>query len=549
MSAFIKAFGNHVEPGTVGGAIAIIDGETYQISSTDKSLITSFLSIGTFLGALAGGWIADAFGRRGGIIISGLVFLAGVTAQTACMSIPGLCAGRVVAGLGVGIISMMVPMYQAEAAPPHVRGALISLYQLAITLGICVAQTFNFATADNLSSVSWRVPIGIQIAWGIILIVGVMMIPESPRYLVKRGMTAQALKNLAKMRARGETTIAVREEFSDIINNYEYELSLGPSTYAECFRGTMRNRTLIGINVQMFQQFTGINFIFYFGTTYFENAGISAPFLITIATGIVNVFFTLPGIWMVEHLGRRTFLLGGSIVMCVAQFLIGIVAVTKGNETQSAKDTLVAFTLIFIAAFAATWGPGAWVLTGEVFPLKLRGRGMSLSAASNWFWNWIIAFIVPYLSDKGYAGLESKITFVWGSLAAAGFVWAWFFVPETRGLTLEELDEMFESRLPAWETAKFKPSGLSTTNPHILSQMNDPTPSYGQGREHREMSDFSSDKDARTENLTISSSLPSHASIRPPETAANPLAVGGRITPRLSTGTNRPGTGNEYYSS
>jgi len=340
---------------------------------------------------------------------------------------------------------------------------LISFYQFSITIGILLAEGLDLGTENISSSASWRVPIGIQILWGILLIVGCLFIPESPRYLVSKGQPEKARASLARIRSLPEDSDVVREEFAIIVNNYEYELTLGKATYAECFRGTMWKRTWCGINVQMFQQLTGVNFIFYFGTTFFKSAGISKPYLITVATGVVNVGMTLPGIYMVERLGRRRYLLGGAIWMCICQLIIGVVSVAEAGS-DSAHKVLVAFTCLFIGGFAATWGPGAWVLISELYPLKLRGKAMSLATTSNWWWNWVIAFVVPYITDEGYGNLQTKIAFIWFATSFCAAIWAYFYVPETKGWTLEELDEMFESKTPYRKTPDWKPTGASTAH-------------------------------------------------------------------------------------
>jgi SP family sugar:H+ symporter-like MFS transporter len=175
----------------------------------------------------------------------------------------------------------------------------------------------------------------------------------------------------------------------------KHEEALGDSSYLDCFRPSDNRilfRTLTGIFIQAWQQLTGINFIFYFGTTFFTNAGIHNPFLITIATSVVNVGMTLPGIWGVERFGRRSLLIFGATGMTICEFIIAIVGSTTSTSSKSAQSAEVAFVCIYIAFFASTWGPIAWVVTGEIFPLKIRAKAMSLSVASNWLWNFAIAY-------------------------------------------------------------------------------------------------------------------------------------------------------------
>jgi len=189
-------------------------------------------------------------------------------------------------------------------------------------------------------------------------------------------------------------------ELEEIRLNLKHEDELGSGSYLDCFRSTdnrIRFRTLSGIFIQAWQQLTGINFIFYFGTTFFTNAGLHNPYLISIATSTVNVGMTVPGIWGVERFGRRRLLLVGAVGMTICEFIIAIIGSTTSASNHSAQSAEVAFVCFYIAFFASTWGPITWVITGEIFPLKVRAKAMSLSVASNWLWNWAIAYSSEFL--------------------------------------------------------------------------------------------------------------------------------------------------------
>lgn len=200
---------------------------------------------------------------------------------------------------------------------------------------------------------------------------------------------------MSRLTSLPPTDPVVEIELNEIRAQLKHEEELGESSYLDCFRHTENKilfRTLSGIFLQAFQQLTGINFIFYYGTTFFQRSGIKNPFLISIATGIVNVFMTLPGMWGVEKFGRRTLLLVGAAGMCVCEFLVAIIGVTISVENQSGQKALIALVCIYIAFFASTWGPIAWVVTGEIFPLNVRAKAMSMSVASNWLWNFGIGY-------------------------------------------------------------------------------------------------------------------------------------------------------------
>lgn len=218
-----------------------------------------------------------------------------------------------------------------------------------------------------------------------------------------------------------------------------------------------------------------MNFVFYFGTTFFQDLGscteelsvevlnqltsptgtIGSPFLISMITTIVNVCSTPISFYTMEKLGRRPLLLWGALGMVVCQFIVAIVGVTDG-QNNNAVSAMIAFICIYISIFASTWGPGAWVVIGEIYPLPIRSRGVALSTASNWLWNCIIAVITPYMVGKDQGNLGAKVFFVWGSLCACAFVYTFFLIPETKGLTLEQVDKMMEETTPR-TSSKWKP--------------------------------------------------------------------------------------------
>ncbi|KAG6900322.1 hypothetical protein C0993_012519 [Termitomyces sp. T159_Od127] len=398
----------------------------YSISSANESLVVSILSAGTFFGALLGAPMADYIGRKWGIVFACLVFSVGVAMQTAATAIP---------------LFVRILLRPRGISPKWIRGAIVSMYQWAITIGLLVAAIVNNFTQHRDDHSSYRIPIAIQFIWAAILAGGMLFLPESPRWLVKRGRDNDAAVALSRVTGHKRTDPEVDVELEEIRANLQAELALGESSYIDCFRCTKNRialRTLTGIFIQAWQQLTGINFIFYYGTTFFKNSGVSDPFLISIATNIVNVFMTLPGMWGVERFGRRRLLLVGAAGMCICEYIIAIVGVTVSVENLAGQKVLIAFVCIYIAFFAATWGPIAWVITGEIFPLQVRAKAMSLSVAT------------PYLVNKqpGSAGLEAKVFFIWGSTCFCCIVFTYFCVPETKGLSLEQIDLMYQNTLP-----------------------------------------------------------------------------------------------------
>jgi len=460
-----------------------------KISSGNTSLIVSILSAGTFFGALVAGDLSDMIGRKWTIVLGCLIYIIGVVLQMAATGRDLLVAGRAIAGIGVGFESAIVILYMSEICPKKVRGALVSGYQFCITIGLLLAACVNYGVQGRGDTGEYRIPIGIQFAWGLILGGGIACLPDSPRYFVKRGKPDEAKKALMKIRGvhptdpqAAELRSMVEFELAEIIANEEYERELIPaggwiSGWANCFKGSLfqsnsnLRKTILGTSLQMMQQWTGVNFIFYYSTPFLESTGaISNTFLISLVFTLVNVCSTPLSFYGMEKFGRRTLLLFGALGMLICQFLVAIIGVTQGfnNSTTladgttranniSAVNAQIAFIAIFIFFFATTWGPGAWVLIGEVFPLPIRSRGVALSTASNWLWNTIIAVITPYMVGTDQGNLKSSVFFIWGGLCTIAFVYTYFLVPETKGLSLEQVDQMMAETTPR-TSAKWRPT-------------------------------------------------------------------------------------------
>ncbi|CAI6332139.1 unnamed protein product [Periconia digitata] len=431
-----------------------------DVTSEQQSLIVSILSAGTFFGALTAAPVADTLGRRLGLIVSNVVFCLGVILQTIATAIPLFVAGRFFAGYGVGMISAMIPLYQSETSPKWIRGAIVGAYQLAITIGLLLAAIVDNATKDRYDTGSYRIPIAVQFAWAIILFVGCSFLPETPRFLIKRGKPTEAAKSLSKLRRLDVEHPALIEELSEITANHEYELSLGKASYLDCFRGNLGKRLATGCLLQSLQQLTGVNFIFYYGTSFFQNAGFKNPFVITMITSCINVASTFPGLYMVEAWGRRNLLLFGAVGMAVCQFIVAITGTVVGSGNPAAQNAMIAFVCIYIFFFACSWGPVAWVVTGEIFPLKVRAKSLSMTTASNWLLNFAISFCTPYLvnSGPGNANLGAKVFFIWGGCCFVCIFFVWSMIYETKGLALEQVDELYAKVSHAWQSPGFEPS-------------------------------------------------------------------------------------------
>lgn len=437
----------------------------------ERALITAILLLGTFIGALVAPLLSDTYGRKFSIILSSsIIFNVGNALQVLATNVALLCAGRGISGLAVGILSAIVPLYQAEASPKWVRGSIVFTYQWAITWGLLIALAICQGTRKILSSASYRIPIGLQFLWAGTLCIGMLFLPESPRYYVQKNNIQAALGSLSKLRRLPDEDPDLIEELVEIKANYDYEMSFGKTTILDCFRlGGGRHkqklRIITGMGVHAFQQCSGINFIFYYGVNFFSSTGVHNYYLISFITYLVNVLFTIPGIIFIDIVGRRKLLLFGGIGMSFSNFIIAIIGVTVANQ-QSRSYVSIVFSCCFIACFASSWGGAVWALASDIYSISIRQKAVAITAASNWLVNFTFAYITPYLIDTGQhtAALGNKIFFIWGGCNALGTIFVYFMVYETKGLKLEEVDFMYLNCENSRASTKFKSRTIDYSN-------------------------------------------------------------------------------------
>ncbi|KAH9856814.1 AmMst-1 [Lenzites betulinus] len=446
MDDWLKTFGNPVS-GAQG------TDPRFELPTALESVVVSILFAGTFVGALVSGPAGDILGRRVGIMVACVVFILGIALQTGASNFPTFVIGRFFAGSGVGLVSTLVPIYQSECAPKHIRGAIVASYQWAITIGTLVASVIDNATKDRADHSAWRIPIALQFIWACILFMGMLTLPETPRWLIRKGDWDAATKSLSRLMGLDGDHPEVQKELKLISISLEEEMAIGQSTYRDCFRRSSNKialRTFTSISVISLQQLIGVVFIGSYGTTFFANAGVKNPFLTTVVVNVVQMGMTLPGIYGVERLGRRPLLIGGAIVTSLCAYLIAILGVTTSVHDIAPQRAVIALVAIFYAAYASTWGPVAWVIPSEIVPLKVRAKVVSLAVAIHWLCTWAVSFASPYLANSGpgNAGLGVKIFFIWGTTSAVSALFAFFCVPETRGLALEQIDLLYQHSTP-----------------------------------------------------------------------------------------------------
>ncbi|KAF8913162.1 sugar transporter [Gymnopilus junonius] len=462
MPDFIRRFGQVDENGQ------------HFLSSSRQSIITSLLSAG---GALAQAFTSDRFGRRGSILIWSAIFTIGVAIQTGTeFSIVQLTIGRFIAGLGVGALSGM-SLYNGETAPKALRGTLLVLYQLQIIIGqanlsiigvtIFLSYILDLVTHRIPNSASWRVPVGLQLLLGLILLSGIFFLPESPRHLLGLNKRDEARKVLAALNGVPEDDELVDELVEELVFAIGAENEGGKATWAECFstRNNLWKRTGNGMMLQFIQQLNGQNFYYYYGDTFFQSAGTElSPYVIQVILGGVSVIATIPALHLIESWGRRQLLLTGALLEAACSLIAGLVGHFTLAPTGTPKDqltlrnkqggdTLIAFAVLHVFSFSLFWGPTPWVYLGESFPLRVRPKSIALGSATNWIWNFLLSFFAPRIAAR----IGPLILLIFFGMLLFGYVYVYLFIPETKGLTLEEVDEMYRVGVKPWNSASFKP--------------------------------------------------------------------------------------------
>lgn len=437
----------------------------YYLSNVRTGLLVSIFNIGCAIGGITLSKAGDLYGRRMGLVFVVCIYTVGILIQiTSFNKWYQYFIGRIISGLGVGGITVMAPMLISEVAPKQTRGTLISCYQLMITGGIFLGYCTNFGTKRYSDSTQWRVPLGLCFAWALFMIGGMLFVPESPRYLVEVGRMEEARRSLARANRCSPDSPLVTLELENFQASVEAENVAGSASWGELVTGkpAIFKRTVMGIMIQSLQQLTGDNYFFYYGTTIFKAVGLSDSFETSIVLGVVNFFSTFLALYTVDHFGRRKCLLWGCVGMVCCYAVYASVGVTRlwplGSDRQDvsskgAGNCMIVFACFYIFCFATTWAPMAYVIIAESYPLRIKSKAMSLASASNWIWGFLIGFFTPFITSaiKFYYG------YVFMGCMVFAFFYVFFFVPETKGLTLEEVNIMYEERVLPWKSASWLP--------------------------------------------------------------------------------------------
>lgn len=437
--SLVAAFGGFLfgyDTAVVSGAIGFLKSH-FQLSADLTGWAASSVLIGCMFGAMLGGPLGDRLGRKVSLILCGLLFFLSSVASAVPFTLAQFAWARFFGGLAIGAASILSPIYIAEIAPERIRGRLVSLYQLAIVIGILVVFFVNLqiqrqGDVDWNNRIGWRWMFASLALPSILFVAFMAAVPESPRWLMKAGRPDRARTILERI---GGPDNAARE-----LAEIQAALRQEQGRWSELFTGGYRRALIVGSLLAIFSQFSGINAIMYYGPEVFKTAGAGqdAAFLQTVTVGAMNVIFTFVAIGFVDHWGRRALLLIGTAVQTLAHALVGWCFATGRGD-----GLLLAGILIFVAAFAMAMGPVSWIVNSEIFPTKLRGRAMAVSIFLLWLACYLVSQTFPMLLE---AIGPSKTFWVYGACSLLSFFFVLLMVPETKGRTLEEIQASWERR-------------------------------------------------------------------------------------------------------
>ncbi len=423
----------------ISGAIGFIR-ILFDLDASMMGWVASSALVGCVIGCLFAGILSDRYGRKKILILSACLFAISAIGSAVSHNITELVLFRIVGGIGVGIASMLSPLYIAEIAPAHMRGKLVSYNQFAIVFGILIVYFVNYFITDpvneswNIQS-GWRWMFGSETIPASLFLILLFFVPESPRWLAKNNRNEKSLNILERI---GGSEYA-KKEMKEILNTDIFE----SGSFRNLFRGNFRIVLLIGIILAVLQQVTGINVFLYYGPEIFKKLGTgsSTALLQTIAVGVVNLTFTIIAILSVDRFGRKPLMIIGSLGMGLCLLTLGLVAYLQRSELW-----VLAFILGYIACFALSVGPVTWVIISEIFPTRIRGRAMSVATIFLWTANWVVSQTFPMLNENQWLvdRFHHGFSFwVYGLMCFILLMFMWKVVPETKGKSLEEIERLW----------------------------------------------------------------------------------------------------------
>jgi SP family xylose:H+ symportor-like MFS transporter len=400
--------------------------DQFDLNPYQEGLTTGSLALGCIIGCIIAGGIADKFGRKPGLITAALIFFVSSFAMAVSPGLTFFIASRFIAGIGVGMASMLSPMYIAEISPPEVRGRMVALNQLTIVLGQVITHFENFALKD-IEHEAWRWMFGMGMIPSFLFFIGVLFIPESPRWMLGKGREQEAAGVLARLGNNLYASSSLKAIKAGIQNEVKASLR-------NVFARSVWPIVSLGIGLAVFQQFCGINVVFNYTTNIFESIGASSAeqLLQAVYISLANLFFTIIAMLLVDKWGRRPLMLIGSAGLAVLYVIIGNL-LNSGNG-----EGLSLFILMAIGTYAVSLAPLTWVLISEIFPNKIRGKAMSVAIVSLWMAYFILVTSFPVI-ERRFG--DAAAFFGYAVICAAGFIFIYKRLPETKGKSLETIEK------------------------------------------------------------------------------------------------------------
>ncbi|KAL8688560.1 MAG: hypothetical protein Q9224_004851, partial [Gallowayella concinna] len=418
-----------------------------QPTRAEIGTMVAILEIGALIASLSVGRIGDMIGRRRTILYGSCIFFVGGALQTFANGMPMMIMGRIIAGLGVGALSTIVPVYQSEISPPHNRGKLACIEFTGNVSGYAASVWVDYFCSYIPSDYAWRVPLLLQCFMGVLLGMGSLIICESPRWLLDNDHDEEGIVVIANLYGGGDIhNDKARQEYREIKMNVLLQRQEGERTYYEMFRKYYK-RLFIAMSAQALAQLNGINVISYYAPLVFESAGWVGrnAILMTGFNGITYLLSTIPPWYLVDKWGRRKILMSGAIAMI---FSLSAISYFIFIDIRATPVLTVLFVMIYNASFGASWGPIPWLYPPEILPLSIRAKGASLSTAANWLFNYIVGELTPILQEW----IKWRLYLVHAFFCAVSFVLVYFLYPETANVRLEDMDQLFGDATTAMPT-------------------------------------------------------------------------------------------------
>lgn len=423
------------DTGVISGALPFLR-QNWHLTDGAIGWVTTSVLIGALLGAIFSGKLSDRIGRKRMIIVNAVIFCVGAAGSAAARSIALLIAMRVIIGVAIGITSYVAPMYIAEISPARRRGGLVTLNQLMITVGILVSYITDYFLSNDSNAASWRWMFLVGILPALVLLVGMFFLPETPRWLISKGRQIEGKRVLEMV----EEPALVAQTLENIRKDMLQEAhSSGRAT--DVFKPWLRIPLIITVGIFFFQQFSGVNTIIYYSPIIFKLSGIvsnQGSILPAIVIGVVNVLACLLSVFLLDRVGRRRLYIIGICGMIPSLALLGLCFHFKDVLGASLPYFAVSSIVAYIAFIAISLAPLGWLLISEVFPTSVRGVGMSIGSLSHWGFNAIISFTFLKLVD----GIGIAPTFwLYSGICVLGLLWGYYYIPETKGKSLEQIEE------------------------------------------------------------------------------------------------------------